>query len=226
MAKKKNKKRIWKIKNIIILLMGLLTIIGLSYYALIMPIKNIYIKNNSIITDDEIINLASLYEYPSFLLTKTSQIEKNLETNQYIKKAKIKKKFKNVIEITIDEYKPIALTKDDKIILENGKILENNYQITDVPSLINDIENKELFKNFTTKFGQIDQNILRQISQIEYSPVSVDEERFLLYMNDRNLVYVTLTKINKLNKYDRIKDKLEGKKGIVYLDSGDYIELK
>ena len=50
------------------------------------------------------------------------------------------------------------------------------------------------------------ENVLRQISQIEYSPVAVDEERFLLYMNDSNLVYITLTKIDKLNKYDKIKE--------------------
>lgn len=226
MAKKKKKKRVLKIKNIIIILAILLMIIGISYYIVTMPIKNIYIKNNSIITDDEIINLASLYEYPSFLLTKKSQIENKIEKNQYIKQAKVKKKFKNIIEITIDEYQPIALTTEDKIILENGKMLENTYQLMDVPTIINTIENEKNFKNFTRKFGQINKDILRQISQIEYSPTSVDEERFLLYMNDSNLVYITLTKIGKLNKYDRIKDKLEGKTGIIYLDSGDYVELK
>lgn len=225
MAKKKKKKRVLKFKNIIILLGILLLIIGLSYYALIMPIKNIYIKNNNIISDDEIINLSSLYDYPSFLLTKKSKIEAALEKNQYIKQATVKKNFKNIIEITIDEYQPIALTQEEKVILENGDILENSYQLTDIPTLINEVKT-EIFQDFTTKFGQIDENILRQISQIEYSPVDVDEERFLLYMNDGNLVYITLTKIDKLNKYNRIKDKLEGKIGIIYLDSGDYVELK
>ena len=45
-------------------------------------------------------------------------------------------------------------------------------------------------------------------------------------MNDGNLVYITLTKINKLNKYNQIKDKMNNQTGIIYLDSGDYIELK
>lgn len=226
MAKKKKKKRVWKIKNIIILLLILLSIIGLFYYALNMPIKNIYIKGNKIITDNEIIQITSLYEYPSFLLTKKSELEKKIEKNDYIKSATIKKKMGNILEITIVENIPIVLTTEGKILLSNGNLLENVYELTDIPILINSIDNQEILENFTKKFSKIDSNILRQISQIEYSPVNVDEERFLLYMNDSNLVYITLTKINKLNKYDRIKDKLEGKTGIIYLDAGDYIELK
>ena len=45
-------------------------------------------------------------------------------------------------------------------------------------------------------------------------------------MNDTNLVYITLTKIDKLNKYNKIKDALGSQTGIIYLDSGDYVELK
>jgi len=45
-------------------------------------------------------------------------------------------------------------------------------------------------------------------------------------MNDGNLVYITLSKIIKINKYDSIYSQLEGKRGIIYLDSGDYIEIK
>ena len=45
-------------------------------------------------------------------------------------------------------------------------------------------------------------------------------------MNDGNLVYVTLPKITKINKYNSIYSGLEGKKGIIYLDSGDYVEVK
>ena len=45
-------------------------------------------------------------------------------------------------------------------------------------------------------------------------------------MNDGNVVHVTLTKIDNLNKYNDIKDELGGKRGTIYLDSGNYVELK
>ena len=45
-------------------------------------------------------------------------------------------------------------------------------------------------------------------------------------MDDGNEVYITLTKIEKINKYNEIVEKMDGSHGIIYLDSGDYIEIK
>ena len=91
MAKKK-KKRVLKVKNILILVLIILIIISIIYYALIMPIKNIYIDGNNIISDNEIIELSSLSNYPSFLLTKSTDIKNKLKSNPYIENVKIKKK--------------------------------------------------------------------------------------------------------------------------------------
>ena len=226
MAKKKKKKRVLKIKNICILLGILLLVIGLIYYVLTMPIKNIYIKGNNYVTDNEILESASLYEYPSFILTTKKDLTKSIKKNKYIKSINIKKKLGNILEINIEEYQPITSTTDEYIIMETGGKLENIYNLTDIPILVNDISTEEITINFAEKFSKINTNILRQISQIEYSPIEVDEDRFLLYMNDTNLVYITLTKIDKLNKYNKIKDALGGQNGIIYLDSGDYVELK
>ena len=78
MAKKK-KKRVLKVKNILILVLIILIIISIIYYALIMPIKNIYIEGNSILSDNEIIELSTLSNYPSFLLTKSTEIKTKLK---------------------------------------------------------------------------------------------------------------------------------------------------
>ena len=45
-------------------------------------------------------------------------------------------------------------------------------------------------------------------------------------MNDNNLVYININKMNNLNKYVDIVKKLNNKKGILYLDSGNYFEIK
>ena len=225
MARRK-KKRVISIKKMMTFILTLACLIGITYYLLTMPIKNIYIKNNRIVNDNEIIKLAGLEEYPSFLLTKKTDLIKKIKKNKYIKAVKITKSFGNIITINIKEYESIALTKNDEIILSNGMTLDNTYDLSDIPILINSIDNEKVYINFAKKFEKIDKNILRQISEIEYSPVEVDEERFLLYMNDTNRVYITLTKITKLNKYNQIKDKIEGKTGTIYLDAGDYIELK
>ena len=45
-------------------------------------------------------------------------------------------------------------------------------------------------------------------------------------MDNGNWVYVTLTRIERLNKYNEIVESMNGNYGIIYLDSGNYIELK
>ena len=225
MSKKKKKNGILK-KNFFVFLLCFMLIVGLVYYILKMPVHNIYIKNNNIVSDDEIIELAGLENYPSFLLTRSSDIKKNIKKSPYIETVDVKKEFGNIVSISVWEYRFIALTRDDKLILSNGLQIDNVYELSDIPVLINEIGNQNVYKNFSKKFGKVDMNILRQISEIEYSPVEVDEDRFLLYMNDGNLVYITLTKIGKLNKYNSIRDKLGDKKGIIYLDAGDYVELR
>ena len=44
-------------------------------------------------------------------------------------------------------------------------------------------------------------------------------------MKDGNYVYITLTKIDEINKYLDVLSTLDNKKGILYLDSGNYFEI-
>ena len=199
MTKKRKKRRKLKIKNIMILLLILTTIGICIYYFVTMPIKNIYLKGNNIIPDNIIIEDSNINNYPSFLLTSNYEIEKRLKKNKYIEKVKVSKKIGNIIEIKITEYKPIAIIeKDNKIVLSSGEIVDNKYNIVDSPILTNTVD-KNVYNEFINKFSKIENNILRQISQIEYNPTNVDKKRFLLYMNDSNMVYITLTKIEKIN---------------------------
>ena len=45
-------------------------------------------------------------------------------------------------------------------------------------------------------------------------------------MNDNNIVYLTINKINKINKYDTILESIGKQDGIINLDYGDYFEPK
>lgn len=218
----KVKKRKLKIKNILILLLLLILLYFGINYILHIKIKNIYIINNNIVPDKDIINSAKLEEYPSFLLTTSREIKNNILKNDYIKEVSVTKKIGSKVYIDIKEYRTLCLYNNE-IILESGNKVENIHDLN-LPILLNDVSS--VYKDFINYFSKIDTNILTKISEIEYVPNEVDKQRFLLTMNDGNYVYITLTKINKINKYNSIKDQLEGKLGIIYLDSGDYVEIK
>ena len=66
------------------------------------------------------------------------------------------------------------------------------------------------------------------VNEIEYSPSYnsknqiIDENRFLLSMTDKNLVYVTINKINLLDSYlDIIATEKLTDKGTLFLDGDE-----
>lgn len=219
---KVTKKKV-KIKNIlvtlVILLLLILTIIDITR----LPVKNIYITGNDILSDKEIIELADLTNYPPYINTYFDNIKNKLLENDYIKSVSIKRTLSRKIYIEIEEYTPICIYKE-QLVLSSKSSVENNYNIDYVPYVTNNID--DIYEKFIEKFNKVDKNILLKISHIEYTPNEVDKERFLLYMTDSNYVYITLSKIEKINKYNSIVQELENKKGIIYLDSGDYVEIK
>lgn len=221
--KLKVKKRKIKVKRIIFCLIMLIVIILVCYVSLKIPVKNIYVVGNNYVSDKEIITLSGLNDYSSFLRTSKRKITNKLKENIYIKNVKIEKKLPSKIFIYVEEKKIICIY-DGKILFEDGEVSNNSYDILDYPILVSNIDT--IKDRFISKFSLIDNDILLKISEIEYVPNDVDEERFALKMNDGNLVYVTLSKIEKMNKYSSIYSSLDGKKGIIYLDSGDYVEVK
>ena len=222
----KVKVKVRKIKflNIILCLLILYIIYFIISTIINKKISNIYITGNNIISDKEIISTTNLEDYPSFVLTSSSKIKKLLLKNDYIKEVEVTKKGFGKIIINIKEKKILFKEKDtNKLVLEDKTKVDNIYSIDEVPILINTVDSSE-YDYFIKKISKVDSNILLKISEIEYAKVDVDKQRFLLYMNDGNYVYITLSKIENLNKYEEIYNSLEGKKGIIYIDSGNYFE--
>ena len=214
-------KRKFKFVKFLVVILTLYIILFLGYKLFTAKIKNIFILNNNYLTDQEVIDESGLRNYPSFLLTTKYKSKKNLLKNSLIKEAKIKKKLWGIIYIEISEYEPLFIYQD-KVILDNGTKIDNNDYI--LPILINDV-NEETLTKFINKYKDIDKEIKMQISEIEYLPNDIDKERFLFTMNDGNYVYITIYKTLAINEYNKILPNLEGKKGILYLDSGNYFEI-
>ena len=113
---------------------------------------------------------------------------------------------------------------DNLYILSNGEMEEINIE-EQVPFLKGEVE-AGIYDNFIKKILLIDKDILIKISEIEYAKTEFDNERFLMRMNDGNIVYVTLSRIELINSYNEVYPTLEGSKGILHLDSGNHFEIK
>jgi cell division septal protein FtsQ len=232
MKKKVKVKKKIKLKNLFIALFILIIIIGSLYLYLNTHIKNIYIIGNNYFHEQDIIELAGIKDYPKYINISKKKIKDRLLKEELINDVKVNLSLDFVLTITINENKVLCYDENtNKIILSSGEKIDNKYEIIGLPILskIEDINTSNSFNDnydrFIKAFNKIDRDVLNKISEINYDPSELDKDRFLLYMNDQIYVYITLTKIDVLNSYNEITESLEGKKGILYLDSGNHFEI-
>ena len=225
----KRKTRKLKYGRILILLLLVALFIFLLIKFINKKITNIYIHNNKYIftnigenskyREQTLIELAGLENYPSAILTSVSKIKKRLLENAYIKDAKVYKKNIFELHIYIEENRPLFYNNNtNKTVLETAEAVDD---IFNVPILVNYVPDK-VYADFVKCMNEIDDNTLMHTSEIKYDPNNLDEERFLFTMTDGNYVYITLNRFNLINNYLDIIKKIDGKKGILYLDYGDH----
>ena len=220
--KSKKKKRKVRYDRIIIFL-GIIIFLVFSFtYVLNIKISNIYISGNEYLTDQQIIEIAGISDYPSTVQNLSFQIKEKLKSDILIKDAKVVKKGFTQVYIEVEENRPLFYYEyNNKTILLDGKENSNKYN---VPTVINYITDT-YYDAFVTEMGKLDKQVLSRISEIQFYPNEVDDNRFLLTMNDGNYVYVNISTFNKLNKYITILESLPDKNGILYLDYGNNFEI-
>ena len=227
MAKKMVKKR--KIKWIPLFIV-LLIIVGLSfgvYISLQLPIRNLIVEGTTYLNDDYILNLAGVKNYPSFWLSSTKEMEDALEESPYIVSVDVKREFFHVLVLDIEENEPLFINNTNQTVVFSDKeevAVADEIDLFRIPRLMNYVPDNK-YSSFIKGMGDIKRDILGKISDIEYQPNDYDKDRFLLYMDDGNMVYLTLTKFDMINYYNDVLKQLENKKGILYLDSGNHFQI-
>ena len=102
MAKKKRK---IKIGRVCLLFVIAFIVIYFLLKLINFDIKNIYISGNNVLTDTEIIKMAGLEDYPSFLTVSNSKISKKILKNSLVKEVNVYKKNLKSVYIEIVENK-------------------------------------------------------------------------------------------------------------------------
>ena len=222
MKKAKKKRKLKKIRFLFLLLV----IAGISFAFIKLfdvRIYSIKIKGNKILTDQEVIETAKLEDYPSFFETLSYTIKKRLLKNNYIESVKVTKGFLSV-NITIKEKKILYIDKETNYKYTYNSKFKDDKSIC-VPYLIGSVPEGKM-KRFIKAMNKINSDMICQMSEIKYDPNDIDEDRYYVYMNDGNSVYLTVNKFDKINKYNTILEKIGKQNGTLYLDYGDYFEAK
>ena len=222
--KKIIKKRRLNIKRAFILALVIFIIGGILYYAFKLNVSSVTVSGANYISDSEIIKASNILN-KKFLMVTSHQACKNIKNNDLINTCKIKKSWWLKINIIVTENKPLFIYKENgSVMLSNGS--QTKKSIYGIPTLINYVPKKVLSK-FIKGLTQIDDDIIQSISEIEYAPSLnedgslIDEERFMMTMNDGNVVYINNRNLKVLNKYEKIYASIGNKKGYFNFDA-DY----
>lgn len=223
MAQRVKKKRRLKVKNVLkVFIFIVVILLGVAFLTDV-KINNIVIKGNSLYSDWEIIEKAGLSDYPSSLKTLSNKVEEKLEKDDYIEKATVKRPSLTKVVIEVKENLPLFYyLPAEKTVLSDKTEVTDNFP---VPTVINYVPDK-IYSKFLKAISNVNYDIVKRVSEIKYDPNDVDDGRFLLTMNDGNQVYLTLNDFDKIDSYLDIIKEFNNKKGILYLDSGEYFEVK
>lgn len=219
--KRKVKKKKIKIGRVFLALVFLFILLSLVILLSKMPVLGFYISGNKYYTDSQILEITGLDKYPSYLFTTNASIKNKVKKDKLLESVKINKTLLGKFKVEVKEKKILFYDLNEK------KSITDNLEKIDFyrensPVLVNSIDEKKVYNSFIKKMKKVDESILDNISEIKYSPNQIDNERFLISMNDGNYIYLTISKFTKINDYLKISKTLENKKGILYLDYGNY----
>lgn len=206
-----------------------LIILAISYFWQL-KIKHIKINGTTNIEDIEVIKVASIEDYPAIFHINTKDIIKKIKTIPLVKNVTIERNIFGKLTINIEEDKILFYDKSkDKMITSSNRELDVSDKYIGYATLVNRVTS-DIYEKLILGLDKVDLDVLRIISEIEYSPSQsvsgeiIDEERFKLLMNDGNTVYINPLNILNLNKYiefcsAQIASTDINTKGTFYLDS-------
>ena len=214
-----------KFKNLFVFMIVIFFVIMIVYCIMNKKINNIYISGNVILEEQEVLELINFEDYLKYYQISERKIENRLKTSLVVESVDVKKSLFSLC-INLKEYKTLWYQEhDNSVMLSSGESINLDNKVLGIPSFINEIDDKYKYE-FIEKLSKVDNNIFRKISEISYEPTEIDKERFLFYMNDKNYVYINISRMELINKYDEMLPKLDSQKGILYLDSGNHFEIK
>ena len=154
------KKKKLRLLPFLIFIIVIAVIVFVCLFVLDTKVKNIIITGNEVLSDDDIIELAGLTDYPSFYKTLNLTMKNNLKENPLIESVDINRSFYHIIEIDVKEYNILYKREDNgKYVLENKKevTLDKETPYT-IPRLINTIP-KKILDRFIKYYKRVDLSI-------------------------------------------------------------------
>ncbi|AJD90915.1 hypothetical protein JMA_15980 [Jeotgalibacillus malaysiensis] len=213
----------------VVLLFVFLIIIVLYFQSPYSKVQNIQITGNSGISEEQAIKLSGISAGDSYWTLNTDEAENRLKDNQMIKNAEVKRDLPLNVEVIIEEFDKVALSRENqqfRAVYENGYI-GDPLSVQDInfsAPVLNGFQQGKVINNLASALSDLPGNVLNSISEVHYTPSEVDSNKIILYMNDGFEVHAVIpTLAEKMTHYPSIVSQLDPEvKGIIDLEVGSY----
>lgn len=208
---------------------GILTLIIFLLFLLFSKSSRVFdvvVSGNNYIDEDDILHMAQVDD--NYYLNIPFIIEPRIKKHPLIEDVKVSYLDGNIISIEIKEKKMIgySLNSDGlfEAILADGSsfIIDSDemYLISYVPLMGN--VGVEKYDKFCKKIGELDSDIIKQISEITLYPFSYDADMYEFVMSDGNYCFVSLNDIDKIVEYYSISFNIDQDVGHACIYIGDF----
>lgn len=225
MRKKRRKKT--NRKFVFILLVFVIILLVLLYFQSQASKIDAVKLNGAVLHDKEFyLKQAGIANGDSLWGFNAADAAKRLRAVEGVKEASIVRKWFRDVDITIQEWKPIAWI-DRKgqydLILEDGEVFSPDAgPSVDIP-IVNGFEDEDVRKLLASQLVELDESVYQLVSEIK-EPDDSDGDHVILYMDDGYEVHAVLGSLaDKLSYYPEIVNQLNGsEKGVIDVEVGTY----
>lgn len=192
-------------------------------------IKNIVVKGNHSVSNEEVIEQSLLTTQTNIWTIKQEKIKDIIGRNPIISSVEVNRQLPWTVEITIEEFDRVGYIKTENQfypVLENGTTLSNATSFIGDAPIIEGFTDELLFNNMVGELQKMSKSILNLISEIHWQPTNENQNKIMLYMNDGFIVNSTIRNFaDKMQIYPSIVAQLEpGSEGIIHIGVGAYFE--
>ncbi|WP_461179738.1 cell division protein FtsQ/DivIB [Virgibacillus ainsalahensis] len=198
------------------------------------PLSNVHTINvtgNSLLEDEDIINLSNLTEDTNIWTINKSDVSSAVSENPIVESAEVYRRLPWTVEIQLNEFERVGYIKEENNfhpVLGNGTTLneiEQNSFIGDAPLLLGFTDEAYLHR-MASGLQELPDSILNLISEIHWQPTDDNKNNIMLYMNDGYMVSGTIRDFaERMEIYPSIVSQLEpGSEGIIHIGVGAYFE--
>ncbi len=211
----------------LILVIAILVLISV-YFIPIFEVEKIKTNETSFITKENLIKNLGVKEGERYSLAKMNKLKNNLDAES-VSASKSHYEIKNkTLVIEVNEIKPLAQDKKGQLYYEQEKKIKTTTEMAyDVP-LLSDFSEEDT-KAIIEELKGLDYNIIKEMAIITSANDKDRSELVYIQMKDGNYIEIGINQIfEKMQYYMQMKkiirEKNNGKPGIIHLNIGDYYE--